>query len=120
MEKELKNWEKKQQREHFDKYATIAEKIGLDACRRLVLVVASKEQLDSAHAKDQHLNTIQLKRWDAQHPTFARLARTAKVPDASALFVCTCVLKVVARHFVLDVPPPPAEWAQLTDEQCRD
>lgn len=113
MARELKVWEKRQKRDHFEKYNALAEKLGISALTRLVLArVASRDRILEAHKLDEHLNTIQLKNWDLLDGNVWALAKAAGI-KAWSLCETTCVLKVVARHHIAGIEAPPQEWRHL-------
>jgi hypothetical protein len=95
-------------REHYDKFEALSQLIGIGALKRLV--PASEEELRVAYEADKHLNTIKLERWDNMGASVLRLRKAARSDTKKFLWSPSdgvCVLKHVARYYVLNVPPPP-------------
>lgn len=94
-------------RKHYEEYEALARLIGIEALKRLMPV--DKETLKVAYDKDEHLNSIPLAEWDRRCPAVLNLRRRARSGQKTFTWApCNgvCVLKHVARHHVLEVPPP--------------
>lgn len=99
-------------REHYEKYEAIAQAIGIDNLIPLIKVDA--DTIRAALAKDPHLNTIPLAKWDrwAGFHAGEALPTLGASPIPTALRSCRslcergCTLKHVARHHIAGVPAP--------------
>jgi len=102
---------------HEAYYLSIARLIGLGALERIVLSIASREQLIEAFGTDPVLNNIPLSKWDGMHGWVSTLiseqnrskgimARTWNGAPLRPGTFCwslsesVCVLKATARHVV--------------------
>jgi len=99
--------------EHYQKYEALAQKLGVRALKTCVMSVLGLcqhadpvEYLRSELAKDKHLNTIPLRRWDAREGIVLMLIKKTGGGFHSMAQSC-CVLKHVAKHHIAGLPPPP-------------
>lgn len=97
--------------EHYEKYDTLAKRIGIHALKRII--PASAGEIRAALAKgDEHLNSIPLWQWDRAAgiiSDFYGCCRLTWIPPftrdaASGLSAAerVCVLKHVARYYLTD------------------
>lgn len=104
-----KEAEEKMHREHYAKYDALAQRIGIDALKRIV--PASADEIRKALEEDVYLNTIRLRRWDiaagARFSTAGSIDRlhfdppfTSDVANGLSLAERVCVLKHVARYYI--------------------
>lgn len=90
--------ERQRWQEHFDKYDNLAHVLSIPALRSLVPF--SREEILAALSRgDEHLNSLQLKRWDACDYVVRRFAVESGKRSWS-LCETVCVLKHVAKHYV--------------------
>ena len=120
MSRTEEDWEAEARREHYEKYETLAQKVGVDGLR--AVLPATPEKIQAAlEAGDKHLNTIPLIRWDRAagcHQTLydrecGRFPLTfyagpwKHVKDKGlSLAERVCLLKHVAIHHVAGQPAP--------------
>lgn len=82
---------------HEEVYTKIVNAIGLNTCAGYMPI--SIEKLKTALEKDEHLNTIQLKKWDDMQPIFRyELGRIGI--NTHSLSDTVCTLKQAARMLV--------------------
>ena len=97
---------KKQKRAHYDKYDGLAQSIGIDRLMRLV-PYDSKLLINGYNSGDVHFNDCtKLSHWDMQHGNVALLASRAFGRVSWSLCDTVCVLKHVARYYIVcaDIP----------------
>lgn len=87
--------------EHFEKYAALANKLGINVLMRTVGKVANKDEIVRSleHSNGYALNSIPLHEWDSCDYSVRRLAALAGV-KAWSLADTVCVLKHVAKYIV--------------------
>jgi hypothetical protein len=96
----------KLEREHFEKYDPIANKLGIGRLQVLIVRhIALPSRIIEAVKSDRHLNNIPLHKWDRQDLNVRMLAKHAGF-KAWSLCETVCVLKLVARHYIANIPEP--------------
>lgn len=103
-EETLEEMKARGRKEHFEKYDALAKSLGVNTLFRMVLYIAPADKLAEAIAAgDYHLNTIPLAKWDSCHQFVSSLYRhsTVREPGGWSMANSVCVLKHVARHYVV-------------------
>ena len=97
---------KRQKREHYDRYESIAQSIGI--ARLINLVPYDKELLSNGYnSGDIHFNDCtSLFNWDMQHGMVSMLVGRMLFKRSWSLCDTVCVLKHVARYYIVcaDIP----------------
>lgn len=103
---------------HYEKWERIAQEVGIDRVRRLVLqLVATEERIKASLREDEHLNNIPLELWYRLHPLVKQdLAKAQPIEGTSqgwaSLSDAVCLGKHVATYYIAGERPPGDKGAQ--------